>query len=210
MNGLDMLLYRAILQSIQNGLNAEKLEQIDKRLQQEHGVKFSELGNKPNKIKNQLFEFEDELKKIENKVLRNFLLIESQSSETWLVIMNKHLTELILKTFADEDKKMILDFTRIRSETIPKILSLCNIPNTSGYRKMRQLIDDGFVIPNGMAETFEGRRTLLYKSIIQKIQITIDKGDIFARILVPKEGINSSEIIKAIADTNQGKRILAN
>ena len=210
MNGLDTLLYRAILQSIQNELNVEKLQQIDKRLQQEHGVKFSELGNKPNKIKNQLFEFEDELKKIENRLLRNFLLIENQSSETWLVIMNRHLTELILKTFADEDKKMMLDFTRIKSETIPKILSLCNIPNTSGYRKMKQLIDDGFVIPDGMAETFEGRRALLYKSIIQKIQITIDKSDIFAKILVPKESINSSEIIKTITDTNQGKRILAN
>ncbi len=210
MNGLDTLLYRAILQSIQNELNVEKLRQIDKRLQQEHGVKFSELGSKPNKIKNQLFEFEDELKKIEDRLLRNFLLIENQSSETWLVIMNRQLTELILKTFADEDKKIILDFTRIKSETIPKILSLCNIPNTSGYRKMKQLIDNGFVIPDGMAETFEGRRALLYKSIIQKIQITIDKSDIFAKILVPKESINSSEIIKTIADTNQGKRILAN
>lgn len=210
MNGLDTLLYRAILQSIQNELNVEKFQQIDKKLQQEHGIKFSELGSKPNEIKNQLFQFENDLKKIEDNLLKNFLLIENHFSETWLVITNKHLTELILKTFADEDKKLMLDFTRTKSETIPKILSLCNLPNTSGYRKMKQLIGDGFVIPDGLAETFEGRRALLYKSIIQKIQITIDKSDIFAKILVPKEDINSSEIIKTVIDTNKGKRILAN
>lgn len=210
MSGLDTLLSKALLQSIQNELNVEKFQQIDKRLQQEHGIKFSELCSKPNEIKNQLFEFEDDLKKIEDRLLKNFLLIETHSSETWLVILNRHLTELILKTFADEDKKLILDFTRAKSETIPKILSLCNLPNTSGYRKMKQLIDDGFVIPDGLAETFEGRRAVIYKSIIQKIQITIDKGDIFAKILVPKESINSSEIIKTAIDTNQSKRVLAN
>jgi hypothetical protein len=210
MSGLDTLLSKALLQSIQNKLNVEKFQQIDKRLQQEHGIKFSELGSKPNKIKNQLFEFEDDLKKIEDRLLKNFLLIETRSSETWLVILNRYLTELILKTFADEDKKLILNFTGTKSETIPKILSLCNLPNTSGYRKMKQLIDDGFVIPDGLAETFEGRRAVLYKSIIQKIQITIDKGDIFAKILVPKESINSSEIIKTAIDTSQSKRVLAN
>jgi hypothetical protein len=65
-------------------------------------------------------------------------------------------------------------------------------------------------MPTGLAETFEGRRALLYKSIIQKIQIIINKSDIFAKILVPKETLGSSFMVKMIVELEQGKRTLAN
>ena len=111
--------------------------------------------------------------------------------------------EMILKTYADGDKKMILDFTRDKSETVPRILSLCNLPNTSGYRKMNQLIDEGFVVPVGLAESFEGKRAILYKSLIQKIQITINKDNVLTAILVPKEILRSSQVINTVLLINQ-------
>lgn len=208
-NSLDILLNKAILQSIQNAIDKEKFRRIELQLH-EHGFEISEILNKFEQLRRKLFEFEQDFKKIEDVILRDFLTTEEHSSETWLVINNKVLTELILKTFADEDKKLILDFTRNNSETIPRILSLCNLPNTSGYRKVKQLIDDGFVIPTGMAETFEGRRALLYRSIIQKVQVYINKNDVVAKILVPKEILNSSLIVKTISDVNEGRRIVAN
>lgn len=209
MNSLDILLNKAILQSIQNAMDKEKFRRIELQLH-EQGIEISEILSKFGQLRRKLFEFEQDFKKIEDRILRDFLTTEKHSSETWLVITNKVLTELILKTFADEDKKLILDFTRNNSETIPKILSLCNLPNTSGYRKVKQLIDDGFVIPTGMAETFEGRRALLYRSIIQKVQVYINKNDVIAKILVPKEILNSSLIVKTISDVNEGRHIVAN
>lgn len=207
MNVLDGFLFKSILRSIKNELNNEKIMNIEQKLQHEHGIRLPDLFNKFNEIKNSLFGFEYELKNIEDRVLRNFLTIETSdgTSERWLVINNKHLTELILKTFADEEKKLILDFTRDSSETIPKILVLCNLPNTSGYRKMNQLIEDGFVAPVGLAETFEGKRAILYKSIIQKIQISINRNEITTKVLVPKETLNSSQIVKTITEVIQGK-----
>lgn len=209
MNSLDILLNKAILQSIENAIDKEKLGRIEIQLH-EQGFEISEILSKFGQLRRELFEFEQDFKKIEDEILRDFLITEEHSSETWLVINNKVLTELILKTFADEDKKLILDFTRNNSQTIPKILSLCNLPNTSGYRKVKQLIDDGFVIPTGMAETFEGRRALLYRSIIQKVQVYINKNDIITKILVPKEILNSSLIVKTISDVNEGRHIVAN
>jgi hypothetical protein len=209
MNGLDGLLHKAIFQAIQNEIDAKEILHMEQKLRQD-GIKFSEIITKFGQVKKQSFYFEHELKKVEDRVLRNFLLVESDPVESWVVIKNKHLTELILKTFADEDKKIILDLTRTSPETIPNVLSLCNLPNTSGYRKMKQLIDDGFVMPTGLAETFEGRRALLYKSIIQKIQIIINKSDIFAKILVPKETLSSSQMVRMIVELEQGKRTMAN
>lgn len=207
MNELDGFLFKSILQAIKNQLNTEKIRSIEQKLQQTHGLKFSDLLNRFDEVKDSLFEFESELKKIEDEVLRDFLTVETAdtTSEKWLVIKNKYLTEIILKTFADEDKKAILDLTRDRAETIPKILVLCNLPNTSGYRKTNQLIEDGFVTPIGLAETFEGKRAILYRSIIQKIQIIINRNSVITKILIPKEIVNSSQIVRTITEVIQGR-----
>ena len=209
MNGLDEFLHKAIFQAIQNEMDSSELGRIKQKLHA-GGIEFEEFINKFGQIKKPEFHFEHELKKIEDGVLRRLYSIQDEYKETWIVIQNKYLTELILKTFADEDKKKILDAIRARSDTIPKMLTRYGLPNTSGYRKTRQLIDDGFVIPTGLAETFEGRRALLYKTVIEKIQIVINKADIFAKILVPKDVVSSRYIVKMITELEQGKRTLAN
>ena len=204
MEGLDTLLLKAILQSVQDEIDSEKIQNINTRLKQEYGLTFQELFNRLDTMRGALQQFEPDLKDIEDKILRNFLTIDKTTlNETWIAIRDKHLAEMILKTYADADKKMILDFTRDQSETIPKILSLCNLPNTSGYRKMNQLIEEGFVIPSGLAESFEGKRAILYKSVIQKIQITINKDKIVTLISVSKETLRSSHIINMVLFLNQ-------
>lgn len=205
MQGLDTLLLRAVLHSIQEELDEDQIRHIEEKLQQEYGLAFHELFNKFDKVRNTLYQFENDLKNIEDKILRNFLSVgkDPDSSDVWLIIRNKHLAELILKTFADEDKKMILDLTREKTETVPNLLSRCHLPNTSGYRKTKQLIDDGFIIPVGLAESFEGKRAILYKSVIQKIQITINRDQVITSILIPKEEMISSHIINTILDINQ-------
>lgn len=213
MEGLDTLLLRSILHSVQEELEQEQIQHIEEKLQQEYGLSFNELFNRFDKVKNSLYPFQNDLKNIEDKVLRNFLSVDkdSESSDMWIVIRNKHLAELILKTFADEDKKMILDKTREKAETVPNLLSSCQLPNTSGYRKTKQLIDDGFIIPIGLAESFEGKRAILYKSLIQKIQITINRDQVITAILIPKDDLASSHIINTILDINHnGIKSLAN
>lgn len=204
MQGLDILLTKAIVQSIQDKLDVEKIQNMNKKLETDHGLKFEEIFNKYDDMRRSLHQFETDLKNIEDSVLRNFLTIEKTiKNDILILVRDKHLAEIILKTFADGDKKTILDFTRDQSETVPRILSLCNLPNTSGYRKMNQLIDDGFVVPVGLAESFEGKRAILYKSLIQKIQITINRGSILTAIVVPKEALRSSQVINTILFINQ-------
>ena len=195
MNELDHLLSKAIIHAIKAELKDEMIKKIE-----DEGIKIDDLLSISDKAKAYLFETEFEA--LEDHVLRDFLSVEehSQTKEKWLTIKNRELTEKILKTFADPEKKAILDLTNEGSETIPKILVLCNLPNTTGYRKMKQLIEDGFVTSVGMAETFEGKRALIYRSIIQKIQISIKKNEIIAKILVPKDILSSSYIVSSIME----------
>ncbi|MGQ0605582.1 MAG: hypothetical protein ACT4OD_01315 [Candidatus Nitrosotenuis sp.] len=203
MDGLDVLLSKAIAHSIQEKLDSGEIQSINKKLEQKDNIKFEGLFNKYSKIQNIKYQFTDDLKNIEDEVLRNFLTVEKTTYDTYVIITDKRLAETILKTFADKEKKLILDFTRDRSETIPRILNSCNLPNTSGYRKVKQLIEDGFVVPDGLAESFEGKRAVLYKSSIQKIQIMINKDQVVTSILIPKETFRTSEVINTVLFINQ-------
>lgn len=206
MRGLDEILMNAIIQTVKKEISAKGYEGIEQQLQ-DHGMRVTDMFYRFPEMKRSLFHFTNELKIIEDNILKNFLVIEQdpETSEIWLVIKNQHLTELILKSFADEEKKAIMDLIRDTPETIPKILELCKIPNTSGYRKMNQLIDEKMVVTTGLAETFEGKRAILYKSIIQKMQILINANEIIAKILVDQETLDSSEIIQTITEINKNK-----
>jgi hypothetical protein len=142
--------------------------------------------------------------------VRNAILFERHGLQTWLVLKNKRMTETILKSFADDDKKRILSLTVTQSETIPKILQVCNLPNTSAYRKFRQLIDDGLIMPAGRADVFERRRAVLYRTTIQQIQINIDGNTVTAKILVPNEIIQSSVFLNADDQILDGTNTLVN
>lgn len=206
MRGLDEILVNAVMQTVKKEINSKDFEDIEQQLQTQ-GMQVTDMLYRFPEMKKSLFHFTNELKIIEDKILKNFLTIEQdpETSEIWLVIKNQHLTELILKSFVDEDKKAIMDLIRDMPETIPKILERCKIPNTSGYRKMNQLIDEKMVVTTGLAETFEGKRTILYKSIIQKLQIFINANEIVVKILVDQETLDSSEIVRTITEINQNK-----
>lgn len=212
MRGLDEIIVNAIMHTVKKEISSKNLEDMEQQLQN-YGMQMTEIFYKFPEMKKSLFRFTDDLKIIEDEILKDFLIVEqdSKTSEIWLVIKNQYLIESILKTFADQDKKAIMDLIRDEPETIPKILERCKIPNTSGYRKMNQLIDEKMVTATGLAETFEGKRAILYKSIVQGIQILINGNEIIAKISVDHETLNSSEIIRTITEINQGKpKYLAN
>ena len=212
MQGLDEIIVNAIIHTVKKEINSKDLDGIEQQLQNS-GMHMADIFYKFPEMKRSLFRFTNDLKIIEDEILKDFLAIEHTpgTSEIWLVIKNQYLIEIILKTFADEDKKAIIDLIRDKPETIPKILERCKIPNTSGYRKMNQLIDDKMIMTTGLAETFEGKRAITYKSIIQKIQILINGNEIIAKIVVNQKTLDSSEIIRAIVEINQDKaKTLAN
>lgn len=210
MDGIDKLLFNSLLRSVEREIDSKKMETMGQRLASQYGVGFDGMFYKFDEVKRSLFEFETELKNIEDKILQDCISAENNEGAIWLTIKNRDLTEIILRTFADDAKKHILDTTRQKAESMPKILTACKMPNTSGYRKMNQLISDGFVIPTGLAETFEGKRAIMYKSVIEQLQIIIEKSTILAKIRITKETFASSHMVQALTEMGRSAGSLAN
>lgn len=100
----------------------------------------------------------------------------------WITIKEKSLAKLLLETCADEDKKKILDSTINTPRTIREIEEICEIPQTSGYRKINSLIEKHFLIPVGMVRVGGNKMVRQYVSVLDSIKINIDKGKVTVRI----------------------------
>jgi len=106
----------------------------------------------------------------------------SNNDSGWITIKEKSLAKLLLETCADEDKKKILDATINTPRTIREIEDVCEIPQTSGYRKINSLIEKHFLIPIGMLRVGGNKMVKQYVSVLDSIKINIDKGNVTVKI----------------------------
>ena len=104
----------------------------------------------------------------------------------WIKIEDQLVAELILKAFADDDKKKILDATLDKSRTPVEILDICKIPPTSGYRKIKSLIRDSLLVPNGTFLSRSKKEVRRYISALENIKIDICKGKLVVKVKFTK------------------------
>jgi hypothetical protein len=110
----------------------------------------------------------------------------------WITIKEKSLAKLLLETCADEDKKKILDATINTPRTIKEIEDFCEIPQTSGYRKINSLIEKHFLIPVGMVRVGGNKMVKQYVSVLDSIKINIDKGVVTVKIKFSQSQISKT------------------
>lgn len=124
----------------------------------------------------------------------------------WITIKEKSLAKLLLETCADEDKKKILDATINTPRTIKEIEDLCEIPQTSGYRKINSLIEKHFLIPIGMVRVGGNKMVRQYVSVLDSIKINIDKGKVTVKIKFAQNQISRANSESEIENYKQKTR----
>lgn len=84
------------------------------------------------------------------------------------------------------------------SRIISEILEIAKIPQTSGYRKVNALIDNGLLAVNGYVTTHDGKKVSKYKSIFENVTINIEKNKVVVKVLLAKESIEKSSVIQVV------------
>ncbi len=119
-----------------------------------------------------------------NTVNLHSLLDELKSSkktlyhdDNFIKIEDPSLVILIIENYADVDKRKILEKTSDASKTLMEMLRICKIPQTSAYRKIMSLVQQGLLIPDGF--TFShGRKVIKYKSAFERVGIDIFRNNV--------------------------------
>jgi predicted DNA-binding ArsR family transcriptional regulator len=127
---------------------------------------------------------------VENQFLKNIITQEpSTQSPNWITVEDPFYINLIFEALGNEDTKSILDTVSDTPRIISEIIQIANMPQTSGYRKINSLIDNGLLIVQGYVDTADGKKIKKYKSIFENVIINIEKNRIIVKILLSKESL---------------------
>jgi hypothetical protein len=196
MAGLDRLLAKSLDTIIRENLGDRTIQKIEERLFEKHGISLTQSIEQFQKLDAVLREFFGAgADGLEQRFLKSVCELKSVNGEHLVLIENPALTKVILESFGDDDKKKILSTLNGESLIISQIIENCNIPQTSGYRKVNSLIDGGLLIPAGHISTSDGKKVTKYRSIFDNIKIDIIKNKITITLHLAKEDIGTSSVL---------------
>lgn len=199
-NSLDNLLAPSLRKSIELNLGKATLNKIEQRLMERHGLGVAQAIKDFHKFDSVLREFFGAgADGLESKFLQNIIdLKQKKGSDNWIVLKDQELATVFLESFADQDKKAIIGTVLDKSLIVADILHQCKVPQTSGYRKINQLIDAGLLITNGYAVSSDGKKIKKYETIFDNITMDIEKNVVVVKVQLKKSSFNDSSILQVI------------
>ena len=200
-NGLDNLLVNSLRKSIEENLGKETLNKIEQRLLERHGLGLVQAIKDFHKLDSVLREFFGaDADGLEQKFLKNIVSIEKskQSHSNWIQIKDQELSKIFLESFADSDKRLIIGSVMDESLIISDITKKCQIPQTSGYRKINFLINNGLLVSSGFEFTQDGKKVKKYETIIDNVIMEIVKNSVSVKIKLKKSLLNESSILQTV------------
>lgn len=200
-NGLDNLLVPSLRKSIEENLGKATLNKIEERLMERHGLGLVQAIKNFHKFDSVLREFFGAgADGLEQKFLQKIVKVEKskQTDSNWIHMKDPDLSRIFLESFADQDKKAILGSVMDTPLIIAKILETCNIPQTSGYRKINFLINNGLLVANGFELANDGKKIKKYETIFDNVKVDIVKNDIAVKVQLKNTLLNDSSILQTV------------
>ena len=204
-NGIDNLLVPSLRKQIEENIGTEKLEKIEQRLIERHGMSMVQAVKDFHKLDSVLREFfganADE---IETKSLLKIIELE-KTEEEWITIQDQELSKTFLQTFGDEDKKTILGTVLNKSLIVADILKESKIPQTSGYRKINSMISNGILISNGFELSKDNKKIKKYETVFENIKMDIQEKGMVVKLQLKKTSSNKQRNFSNYSNLNSQK-----
>jgi len=175
MVGIDHLFADSLNDTIRKNLGKQATKKIEDRLFEKFGLSLNQAIEEFDKLDLVLREFFGKgADGLEKKFFENIFQTKSKKSkDNWYTITDHHANQVILQAFGDSEKKEILEAVSAEPKIIQDILNKCSLPQTSGYRKVNALIDDGLLAQSGQVLT-ENRKINKYVSVFANLKININ------------------------------------
>ena len=198
MGGIDRLISDALSKEIKKKLNLDMLKKIERELFLDHGMsiklsiehfqKFTNVLKKNSQI---------DIIKFEKDCINKILKIKKRDDKYNVTIINSAMTDLILELFSESETRKIISGLLENEYTIPQILKESKVPKTSGYRKIENLILNGFIIESGKVLS-KSKKISKLQCVFQEIKLDIKKEKIIVIGTVSKKMFEKSTSMKSI------------
>lgn len=195
MGGIDRLIAKALSQKIKQKLDKDELKNLERELFLEHGmsIKLSiEHFDKLNLVLKNILNLNR--KKFEIECLNEVINIQKKGAKYSVRIIDQNLLDSLLVLCGDNETRQMLNCLFENELTIPQILSEAQIPKTSGYRKIENLIINGLIVESGKILS-ESKRISKYKCVFDEIKIEMKKNNILLQGVMNEQIYDKSTCI---------------
>jgi hypothetical protein len=201
-SALDSLLAQTLASEIKDNLGEATYERIQNRLIERYNLNIVDAIKDFQKLDATLREFfGPKADIIEKDFLEHTASLDTpKHGRPWVVIQDEDLSSLILESFADSEKRMILTMALNKPDILLNIIDRCGIPRSSGYRLVDELTKNGMLVEKGFTTTQDGKRVSQYTSLIENIRIDIMKGKLSVRIQLAEDILRESYLARIMQE----------
>ena len=108
-----------------------------------------------------------------------------KSEQEWISVSDEQNVRTILRSYGDDEKKNIL-VSLVGPDLTSNVLRKNNISQTSGYRKIKELINDGLIVAKSLI-ILDGRKFYKHVSVFEDLKINIVKDKVVVKVKINKE-----------------------
>ena len=198
MPGIDKLISISLPTRVKKKIDADTLKKIERELFLEHGMSIK-LATEHFQTLLKIIKKNSELdiNSFEDECLKEIIQVKKIKENYHLTILDSKLVHLILDMFGDDETRKMIIYILKSEHTIPEILRESGTPKTSGYRKIENLIINGFFIETGKVLS-ESKKISKIQCIFQEILIDAKKEKLTISGIVPKKIFEKSTTMKSI------------
>jgi predicted transcriptional regulator len=110
-------------------------------------------------------------------------------------IVKSHEARVVLTALADNEMMKILDSAMNESKSVNEILKESNIPHSTGFRKIKWLLNEGLIMLDKIIITPEGKKFSLYHSTLKSINVKYEDTNVVVEA-EPNFAITKKSIMK--------------
>ncbi len=200
MPGFNHIIAKSLSEVIEKNLGIKTVQKIEQRLFEKYGMSWNQSLEEFEKIDFVLKELfgNTGAKGLEHRFCEN--IFDSKTKKTndnWVTISDPSINSIIIQTFGDLEKKKIIEAVIVTPKIIYEIIKECDLPQTSGYRKINQLIYDGFLIPIEF-EIKENKKIFKYICVFKNLKIEINSNKINASVQLNDSQQEQCSILRAM------------
>jgi len=199
-SGFDTLLSNSLDETIRKNLGEKSVHAIEKRLFEKYGISILQAILEFHKLDKVLREFFGEgAKGLEKKFLENSCKLKSKNkNEEDIIIKDERIIKTIIEALGDNDKSNILNAVGEDAKIISDILQETQLPQTSIYRKINSLINDGLLVEDGFIYTQDTRKVKKYRALFDNMKINIIKNKMSILVQMKKPNFSGSTILQIV------------
>lgn len=198
MSGIDRFLATELSNEIKNHISEEALLKLERRLFLDEGMSIKLSMEHFNKFHNKLKQvLEENPVCFEKTCLEKICKFKKSKENITIKIINSNLIQKILENFGDKESRKIITQIMAKAHTTPEILDSSKMPKTSAYRKIENLILDGFIIEESKIKS-ESKKISKYRCIFEQISIRIKDTSVSIEAQLIEKQIEKSSILKKL------------